>query len=139
MPIALMGHCAAQASPSKIVIAGGFDPKQADYNAVAYVYDLKDEEWTTKSWTKLTHGALYDMSCATAHWFGKKRVIAAGGWNNQGMKSSELFDLNKLSWSAIQNFENDSFHQPLPFTLRSSVMAELNKNPVLAGGVTCYG
>ena len=29
--------------------------------------------------------------------------------------------------------------EPIPFTLKHSVMAELDRNPVVAGGVICTG
>ncbi len=140
MPLALMGHCAAEASPTEIVIAGGFSPDDADYISTAYIYNIKTEEWTTKSWMKLERGPVMDMACSTVNWFGKRTVMLAGGWNNIAVKSTEIFDLDKLSWSAIEvvnSIDTDIMDDPLPITLRSSVMAELNRVPVLSGGVSC--
>jgi hypothetical protein len=136
----LMGHCVAAPDPWKIVVAGGFSSIEHDYVKEAHVYDTRTKEWYTKPWTKLTYGPSMDSSCITMSWNGKRHIILAGGWNNSALYTTELFDLTTLKWKGITKQLSDSqFILPLPFSLRSSVIGELNKTPILAGGVKCQG
>jgi hypothetical protein len=132
-----MGHCVAAPDPWKIVVAGGYSSIEHDYVQEAQVYNTRTKEWYTKPWTKLSYGPNLDSSCITMNWNGNRHIILAGGWNNSATFTTELFDLTTLKWKAITNYTNMGL--PLPYSLRSSAMAELNKEPVLAGGVTCHG
>ena len=48
MPQSLAGHCMAEITPTKFVVAGGFSSKFDDYIPTLYVYDQDLIEWTTR-------------------------------------------------------------------------------------------
>lgn len=135
----MMGHCVAQADPWNFVVVGGFSTTTNDYLQEAFVYNLKTKVWISKPWAKLRYGPIMDSTCSMINWNGKKSVLLAGGWNNSAVVVSELFDLDALRFTEVRKTldEPESFAMPLPFPVRSSVIGELDKRPIMAGGVTC--
>ena len=109
----------------------------ADYIENAYILDIRTETWTTREWNVLYYGPIMDSSCFTSYWKGQHRVIMVGGWNNAVVPFTEIFEAKSYKWKKLTG--TDPSKTSLPYGLRSSVMAELNQIPILAGGVKCHG
>jgi hypothetical protein len=140
MPTTLTGACVAVFSSNELLLVGGFSSVTNDYTDIAYILNIKTNKWSRKPWMALKEGPRIDASCGTINWNSNKHVIVAGGWNNSATMSSELFFEADLKFQTILKYESEEImNQPLPIKLRSSQLSELNKTPILAGGVICTG
>ena len=110
---------------------GGYSAKTNDYTDNAYILTISTNKWEEKAWAKLKNGPRLDLSCASVNWNQDKYVLLAGGWNNSATNTSELVS------NGNERFE--SITEKMPFKMRSTVMGELNSQPILAGGVICTG
>jgi len=133
MPEPLMNHCAAWVSATQVVVLGGFSSVLNDYTPSASVYDFSTQQWIQKSW--MNPEARIDGSCLNVFIGGQRRVLLAGGWNNEALSDTAVFSGIDFHWSYLSGSGNSS--NPLPYPLRSSVMIERNQVPYLIGGVTC--
>ena len=133
MPEPLMSHCAAWVSATQVVVLGGFSSVLSDYTPSAAVYDFSTQEWIQKFW--MSPGARIDGSCLNVFMSGQRRVLLAGGWNNDALADTAIFSGIDYHWNFFNGTGNSS--NPLPYPLRSSVMIERNQVPYLLGGVTC--
>jgi hypothetical protein len=133
MPEPLMSHCAAWVSATQAVVIGGFSSVLNDYSPAASVYDFSTQQWTKKSW--MSPGARIDGSCLNVFMSGQRRVLLAGGWNNEALSDTAIFSGATFHWTYLTGFGNQS--NPLPYPMRSSVMIERNEVPYLIGGITC--
>ena len=50
MPEPLAGHCMAEISPTKFIVAGGFSSKLDDYISTLYIFDQDAGTWMTRPW-----------------------------------------------------------------------------------------
>ena len=83
-------------------------------------------------------GKIMDSSCTLIHWNDNKHIIISSGWNNSFLVTAELFDDSTLRFNEVEKKSEEVQYMPaLPYSMRSSVMGELNGKPILAGGVTC--
>ena len=94
-------------------------------------------EWDTKPWSKFQYGPIMDSSCALINWNDRQHIVISSGWNNSFLITSELFDGPNLKFNPITKPPNNTM--PLPYSMRSSVMGEVNGKAVIAGGVKCDG
>ena len=79
-----------------------------------------------------------DSSCTLINWNDKKHIIISSGWNNNFLVTTELFDGSTLRFYEVEKKSEEVQYMPaLPYSMRSSVMGELNGQPILAGGVIC--
>lgn len=124
MPIALTGHCASNLNSLEIVIVGGFSPVINDYNNIAYIYNYQTAEWHQLKGSE----SKMDLSCDSFFWHDQNHVLMSGGWRNGEKVRSEVISENKLHHMDRQTHE---------YIIRSAKMAELNKHPLLIGGVVC--
>ena len=131
MPEGLLGACAAPLNFKEIIIMGGYSDLTNDYSDSAYIFSTTTYDWKKKNWAKIINGPRLDLSCANINWSQQRYVLIAGGWNNLATNTSELVS------NANQRVE--SVTGVLPHKLRSTTMAELNSQPILAGGVICTG
>jgi len=126
----LMSHCAALVSSNQVIVIGGFSSSLNDYSPVVRVYDFN-----TQTWFKRRAGPRIDSSCLNVDINGQRRVLLAGGWNNNILADTAVFSDTDYQWLALNR--TDLSPTLLPFPLRSSVMIERNQKPYLLGGVTC--
>ena len=131
MPEGLLGTCAAPLNSKEIILMGGYSDVTNDYSDSAYIFSTTTYDWKKKNWAKIINGPRLDLSCANINWSQQRYVLIAGGWNNLATNTSELVS------NANQRVE--SVTGVLPHKLRSTTMAELNSQPILAGGVICTG
>ena len=110
---------------------GGYSALTNDYTDNAYILTTSTKKWETKTWAKLKNGPRLDLSCASVNWNQEKYILMAGGWNNSATNTSELVSSG--------NERIESIMESIPFKMRSTVMGELNSQPILAGGVICTG
>ena len=127
----LLGACAAPLNSKQIILMGGYSALTNDYTDNAYILTTSTKQWEKKTWAKLKNGPRLDLSCASVNWNQEKHVLLAGGWNNSATNTSELVS------NGNERFE--SITEKMPFKMRSTVMGELNSQPILAGGVICTG
>ncbi len=140
MPMRLTGHCIAAFNDHKIVIAGGFSSKTLDFIDDSWIYNTWTSEWYTQPWMKLKHGPRMDAACNAVSWMNETRVLMVGGWNNTGLKTTEMFDSSNWKWAQMASDESSKwFSPPLLEARRSNVLFELNNEPLLAGGIICAG
>ena len=140
LPEPLVGHCMAEYTPNEFIIAGGFSSKTQDYIDMIYIHNVLTETWTSKPWMAFKHGPRMDASCLTINWANDRKIIMAGGWNNTALFVTETYDKNKERWKTVAtNLSDVTNSAALDNSLRSSAIAELNKLPLLAGGVECTG
>ena len=127
----LLGACAAPLNSKQIILMGGYSALTNDYTDNAYILTTSTKKWETKTWAKLKNGPRLDLSCASVNWNQEKYILMAGGWNNSATNTSELVSSG--------NERIESIMESIPFKMRSTVMGELNSQPILAGGVICTG
>ena len=127
----LLGACAAPLNSKQIILMGGYSALTNDYTDNAYILTTSTKKWETKTWAKLKNGPRLDLSCASVNWNQDKYVLLAGGWNNSATNTSELVSSG--------NERIESIMESIPFKMRSTVMGELNSQPILVGGVICTG
>ena len=51
MPEPLAGHCMAEISPTKFIVAGGFSSTLDDYISTLYIFDQDAKTWMTRPWS----------------------------------------------------------------------------------------
>lgn len=119
----LMSHCAAWVTPSQVLVLGGFSSAINDYTPVAAIYDFSLEQWIKKPW--MNPGPRIDAACLNVGIGGQRRILLAGGWNNEALKDTAVFSKETLQWT----FYNGSVPStnPLLSPLRSSFMIERNQ------------
>ncbi len=128
-------------NPDEVVIAGGFSTEIMDYTDNIWIYHTVEMTWRSRTWMKLKHGPRFDASCMTINWNDDLRIVMAGGWNNSALFVSEAYDEDKERWNTMSsNVSRVPIEVPsLSNSLRSSGIAQLNKIPLLIGGVECTG
>ena len=92
----------------------------------------RTEEWTSHNWMDSRLGPKIDQSCITLITSGgisTNRVLSIGGWNNQVLNQTEIFDMHSKKWSPKQN-------STLNHGIRSAVLLQL-ESLYLIGGVRC--
>ena len=73
--------------------------------------------------------AKMDIGCCNLQWSEENFVLSAGGWNNGAEKDTEIISGSKY------RIEIGSDRELPP--VRSSVMVELERNPMMIGGIEC--
>ena len=126
-----MGMCTGSPNRWTVIVSGGFLPSIDDYSDKAHIFDIQTQEWFTKPWTKLHYGPTMDAICNIIHLNGDKVLLEAGGYNGSAIASTQMFDMKTKRF--------DELGYILPYGLRSGVLAELGKVPILAGGIKCTG
>jgi len=129
----LLGHCAALVTMNQVVVMGGFSSVLNDYTPDVQVYDFQAQSWDRKSW--MSAGPRIDSSCLNVNIFGDRQVLMAGGWDNNPKSDSAVFSKVDQRWTFLRGSGTNA--DPLPSTLRSSIMIERNQEPYLIGGVIC--
>ncbi len=131
----------ASLSANEVVIAGGFSSKTMDYTDNVWIYNTVQNSWRSKAWMKLQHGPRFDISCMSINWNDELRIVMAGGWNNSALFVSETYEKASERWNTLSSNVTDiPINAPsLNSSLRSSGMAQLDKKPMLIGGVECTG
>ncbi len=130
----------AQLNSVEFLVAGGFSGKTYDYTDRVHIYNTNSNSWSEKSWMKLKFGPRMDASCSMVNWNLERRVLLVGGWNSSGMHVTEILDPVSERWQSVEtNITNDIHSPALDHSSRSAILGELNKKPILAGGVQCLG
>jgi len=118
----LLGHCATLVTLNQVLVMGGFSSLLNDYTPYAQVYDFQAQSWDRKSW--MSAGPRIDSSCLNVNIFGDRQVLMAGGWDNNPKSDSAVFSKVDQRWTFLRGSGTNA--DPLPSTLRSSIMIERN-------------
>lgn len=139
----VFGACAVtHTNMEKIMFAGGFDEATADYTDKIETYNLRTKAWVTEA--SGFNKARYDHTCKVTTMRGVPVIVAAGGYNKDGVAAStEILDQTTRTWNLYESFENRTLAEivtlSLPYMRRS---AQLFTEPVsgslyMLGGVSC--